>query len=234
MYENILNDGNTKITEKQKEYLKGLKDRTDREKEMFSHIQKSADGVLPTYRDALRQGEIEKAGGKTPYQVKEESLQKLQKKFAQIDKKGHSNSKEYTEMIKSAQKLQVVMKAVHDPEKWKTLGFKSEPSKGEIDVLLKKTEDAARKAVDTYIKEKGSPFTQFGKNRLAAAKELKAELEQSIKSKSSFSSKESNKVNETEKKNPDICKNFSTLEKNNAENIKSEMPEITEEGPEMR
>ena len=180
MYAKILNDKNTKITKKQKEYLQELKERTDREKEILSQIQKSADGVLPAYRDALRQGERAKAPDKTPYQIKEQSLQKLQDKFAKIDEKNHSNSKEYTEMIKSAKQLQVVMEAVSNPEKWTTLGFKTIPNELETYFLLKKAEDAALKAVDTYIKEKGTPFTQFGKNRLAAAKELKAELKQSI------------------------------------------------------
>ena len=45
---------------------------------------------------------------------------------------------------------------------------------------MKKAEDAALIAVDTYIKEKGNPFTEFGKNRLAAAKDLRAELKQGI------------------------------------------------------
>ena len=180
MYANILNDKNTKITKKQKEYLQELKDRTDREKEMFSQIQKSADGAFPTYRDALRQGERAKAPDKTPYQIKEQSLQKLQEEFAKIDEKSHSNSKEYTEMLRSAKQLQVVLEAVSNPEKWKTIGIERIPDENETHFLLKKAEDAALKAVDTYIKEKGNPFTQFGKNRLATAKDLRAELKQSL------------------------------------------------------
>ena len=180
MYAKILNDKNTKITKKQKEYLQELKERTDREKEILSHIQKSADGVLPAYRDALRQGERAKAPDKTPYQIKEQSLQKLQEKFAKIDEKRHSNSKEYTEMIRSAKQLQVVLEAVSNPEKWKTIGIERIPDEKETYFLLKKAENAALEAVDTYIREKGNPFTQFGKNRLAAAKELKAELKKSI------------------------------------------------------
>ena len=180
MYAKILNDTKIKITKKQKEYLQELKSRTDNEKESLSHIQKSADGVLPTYRDALRQGERAKAPGKTPYQIKEQSLQNLQEKFSKIDKKSHSNSKEYTEMLKSAKQLQLVLEAVSNPEKWKTIGIETIPNESETYFLLKKAEDVALKAVNTYIKEKGNPFTEFGKNRLAAAKDLRAELEKSI------------------------------------------------------
>ena len=57
--------------------MQELKEHTDREKEILSHIQKSADGVLPAYRDILRQGERAKVSDKTPYQIKEQSLQKL-------------------------------------------------------------------------------------------------------------------------------------------------------------
>ena len=180
MYTKILNDKKTKITKKQKDYLQELKGRTDREKEILPQIQKNADGVFPTYREALRQVERTKAAGKTPYQIKEQSLQNLQEKFAKIDKKSHSNSKEYTEMLRTAKQLQVVLEAVSNPEKWKTIGIERVPNEREIHFLLKKAEDAALKAVDTYIKEKGNPFTEFGKNRLAAAKDLRAELKQGI------------------------------------------------------
>ena len=180
MYAKILTDQKIKITKKQKEYLQKLKGRTDNEKEILSQIQKNAYGVLPTYREALHQGERTKASGKTPYQITEQSLQELQEKFAKIDKKSHSNSKEYTEMIKSAKQLQVVLEAVSNPDKWKTIGLETIPNENETYFLLKKAEDAALKAVDTYIKEKGNPFTEFGKNRLAAAKDLKAELKKSI------------------------------------------------------
>ena len=83
---------------------------------------------------------------KTRYEEKEKSLQNIKEKFDNLTKDGHKNSKEYTEMIKSAERLRRIMEAVSNPEKWKELNVDPVPNEYETQELLKKFESAATQA----------------------------------------------------------------------------------------
>lgn len=185
MYQDILSDKKINISTKQKNHMMLLKGRVDKERQIFLKLQKSVekseDGVLPTYREVLREG-MRKLDvmGKNPYEVKAQKLKALQEKFDNLDKEGHKNSKEYTKMMTAAKNLRLVVEAIANPEEWKKLGFEAIPNEDQIDALLKRTEDEAVNAVEKYVNEKGNPYTEFGKNRLAAAKELQEELSNSL------------------------------------------------------
>lgn len=107
-------------------------------------------------------------------------MQSLQEKFAELEKQGHKNSKEYTEMVKAAKNLQLVAEAIAEPKKWEKLGIEQVPNEDQVDSIVKRAEDIAVKAVEKYVNEKGNPYTEFGKKRLAVAKDLQEELSKSI------------------------------------------------------
>jgi uncharacterized protein Yka (UPF0111/DUF47 family) len=181
IYQEILNDKNVSLSAKQRNHLEVLKGRVDRERQIFSNLQKNENGVLPTYRDALRQGKRElEAGGKNPYEAKAQALKTLLTKFTQMEKSGHKNSKEYTAMVTTASNLQMVVDAIADPKKWENFGLKGIPDENKVDELLKRAEEVAVKAVEKYVNEKANPYTEFGKHRYAAAKELQEELSKSL------------------------------------------------------
>jgi hypothetical protein len=181
LYGDILNDKKVSLSQKQRNHLQVLKGRVDREKQIFSTLKKNESGVLPTYRDALRQGmRALETGAKNPYEAKAQALQSLQEKFAELEKQGHKNSKEYTEMVKAAKNLQLVAMAITDPKNWEKLGIEQVPNEDQVDSIVKRAEDIAVKAVEKYVNEKGNPYTEFGKKRLAVAKDLQEELSNSI------------------------------------------------------
>ena len=125
MYGEILSGTTIKISTKQKNHLQVLKGRVDKERQIFSNLQKSQDGVLPTYKDAMRQGmRGPEAAGKNPYEAKAQKLQALQEKFDKLAKEGHKNSKEYTKMVTAAKNLRLVVGAIANPEEWEKLGIK--------------------------------------------------------------------------------------------------------------
>lgn len=159
MYEHILSQKDVKISETQRVRMSSLKADADRERELLSKLEKTQDGLYPSYHDALSPGEM------TPYQRKMQSLENLEKKFADLDKKGHKNSKEYTDMLTSFAQFRQAMREKDSPEK---------------QFSVQKAQAAALSAVQNYIKEKGNPYTSFGKNRLTAALELQEELGKNV------------------------------------------------------